>query len=88
MKFNPFGGAHRQIVRAVREVVGPNVGLCIEAHDRFTVTHAIRIGHMLEALQVMWLETPVHSSDIAATIEVAKAIAPVPVAVGERYCAT
>ena len=34
----------------------------------------------------MWLETPVHSSDIiAATIEVAKAIAPVPAAVGERY---
>ena len=57
-------------------------------HDRFTVTHAIRIGHVLEELQVMLLETPVHSSDIAATIEVAKAIAPVPVAVGERYCAT
>ena len=69
----------------MREVVGPNVDLCIEAHDQFTVTHAIRIGHMLEELQVMLLETPVHSSDIAATIEVAKAIAPVPVAVGERY---
>ena len=33
----------------------------------------------------MWLETPVYSSDIAATIGVAKAIAPVAVAVGERY---
>jgi len=96
MKFDPFGGAHRQIdrqserlsieiVRAVRDAVGPDVDLCIEAHDRFTVTHAIRIGRMLEELQVMWLETPVHSSDIAATIEVAKAIAPVPVATGERY---
>ena len=96
MKFDPFGGAHRQIdrqserlsidiVRAVRDAVGPDVDLCIEAHDRFTVTHAIRIGKMLEELQVMWLETPVHSSDIAATVEVAKAIAPVPVATGERY---
>ena len=40
MKFDPFGGAHRQserlsieIVRAVREVVAPNVDLCIEAND-------------------------------------------------------
>ena len=40
---------------------------------------------MLEEFQVMWMETPVHSSDIVATIEVAKAIAPVPVATGERY---
>ena len=89
-----------EIVCAVREVVGPNVDLCIEAHDRFTVTHAIRIGHTLEELQVMWLEAPVHSGDIettievatievatieVATIEMANAIAPVPVAVDERY---
>jgi len=96
MKFDPFGGAHRaidrqserlsiDIVRAVRDTVGLDVDLCIEAHDRFMVTHAIRIGKMLEGFQVMWMETPVHSSDIAATIEVAKAIAPVPVATGERY---
>ena len=95
MKFDPFGGAHRQIdrqserlsieiVKAVREAVGPDVDLCIEAHDRFTVTHAIRIGRALEEFSPMWLETPVHSSDVAATVEVAKAIG-VPVAVGERY---
>lgn len=95
MKFDPFGGAHRQIdrqserlsieiVKAVREAVGPNVDLCIEAHDRFTVSHAIRIGRALEEFTPMWLETPVHSSDVAATVEVAKAI-DVPVAVGERY---
>lgn len=95
LKFDPFGGAHRQIdrqserlsidiVRAVRDAVGPDVDLCIEAHDRFTVSHAIRIGRALEEFAPMWLETPVHSSDVAATIEVAKAI-DVPVAVGERY---
>ena len=33
----------------------------------------------------MWLEGPVHSGDTEATIEVANAIAPVPVAVDERY---
>lgn len=96
MKFDPFGGAHRaidrkserlsiDIIRAVRDAVGPDVDLCIEAHDRFTVTHAIRIGKAIAEYAPMWLETPVHSSDVAATIEVARAIAPVPVAVGERY---
>ena len=95
LKFDPFGGAHRQIdrqserlsiniVKAVREAVGDDVDLCIEAHDRFTVSHAIRIGRALEEFSPMWLETPVHSSDVAATVEVAKAI-DVPVAVGERY---
>jgi galactonate dehydratase len=96
MKFDPFGGAFRQIdrkserlsidiVRAVRDAVGPDVDLCIEAHERFTVTHAIRIGRALAEFTPMWLETPVNSSDIAATIEVAKAIAPVPVATGEQF---
>ncbi len=58
MKFDPFGGAHRaidrqserlsiDIVRAVRDTVGLDVDLCIEAHDRFTVTHAIRMARYL-----------------------------------------
>ena len=96
MKFDPFGGAHRSIdrqserlsidiVRAVREAVGDNVDLCIEAHDRFSVSHATRIGQALREFSPMWLETPVHSADIPGTIEVARAIAPVPVATGERY---
>ena len=94
MKFDPFGGAYRQIdrqserlsidiVRAVREAVGPNVDLLIEAHDRFSVSHAIRIGNKLAEFDPMWLETPVQSTDVAATVEVARHIA-VPVAVGER----
>ena len=56
MKFDPFGGAHRQIdrqserlsieiVRAVREVVGPNVDLCIEAHDPRSVYGDARDSH-------------------------------------------
>ena len=70
----------------MREVVGPNVDLHIEVHDRFTVTHAIRIGHMLEELQVMWLEIPLYIRVILRQLlEVARAIAPVPVAVDERY---
>lgn len=95
MKFDPFGGAYRQIdrqserlsidiVRAVREAVGPNVDLLVEAHDRFSISHAIRIGNKLAEFDPMWLETPVQSTDIEATIEVARQVA-VPIATGERF---
>ena len=96
MKFDPFGGAYRSIdrkseqlsidiVRAVRDAVGPDVDICIEAHERFTVSHAVRIGLALAEFTPMWLETPVSCADIGATVEVAKAIAPVPVATGETF---
>jgi len=95
LKFDPFGSAYRfldpaeerlslAIIRAVREAVGDEVDLCIEGHDRFSVSTAIRIGRQLEEFRPMWFETPVMSTDIPATVAVAKAI-PVPVATGERF---
>lgn len=95
LKFDPFGSAYRffdaaeeqrslAIVRAVREAVGDGVDLLIEGHDRFSVSTAIRIGKQLEEFRPMWFETPVMSTDIAATVEVARAIN-VPVATGERF---
>jgi galactonate dehydratase len=95
LKFDPFGTAYRffdraeethslAIVRAVREAVGDDVDLCIEGHDRFSVSTAIRVGKQLEEFHPMWFETPVMSTDIPATIEAARSM-PVPVATGERY---
>jgi galactonate dehydratase len=95
MKFDPFGSAYRSmeakeerlsmaIIRAAREAVGDDFDLCIEGHDRFSVSTAIRIGQQLEEFHPMWFETPVMSTDIPATIEVARAIK-VPVATGERF---
>ena len=95
LKFDPFGTAYRffdpaeekrslAIVRAVREALGADMDLGIEGHDRFGVSTAIRIGKQLEEFRPMWFETPVMSTDIPATIEVARAIT-VPVATGEHY---
>jgi galactonate dehydratase len=95
LKFDPFGSAYRfmdpadeklsmAIIRAVRTAVGDEVDVCIEGHDRFSVSTAIRIGRQLEEFRPMWFETPVMSTDIPATVEVARAI-PVPVASGERF---
>lgn len=95
LKFDPFGSAYRfleakeeklslAIVRAAREAVGDEVDLCIEGHDRFSVSTAIRMGNQLAEFRPMWFETPVMSTDIPATVEVARAIK-VPVATGERF---
>ena len=94
-KFDPFGGAYLQmtrpsekiaisIVKAVREAVGPEVDILIEGHDRFNVPYAIRMGRLLEEFEPMLFETPVLSSDINATLEVARAVN-VPIALGERF---
>jgi galactonate dehydratase len=95
LKFDPFGTAYRfldaaeerkslAIVAAVRKAVGDDCDILIEAHDRFSVPTAIRIGHLIAEYRPMWLETPVMSTDIQATLEVARAIK-VPVATGERF---
>jgi galactonate dehydratase len=95
LKFDPFGGAYQQIapqseqlavdiVRSAREAVGSNVDLLIEAHDRFTVTNAIRLGRKLEEFHPFWIETPVRTYDIQANIEVARAIQ-IPVVLGEGF---
>ncbi len=95
LKFDPFGATYRffdpgeekkslAIVAAVRKGVGDGMELLIEAHDRFSVSTAIRVGQKLEEYRPMWLETPVMSTDIPATLEVARAIR-VPVATGERF---
>lgn len=95
LKFDPFGNAYRfmeraeqrrslEIVRAVRETVGDEIDIMIEAHDRFSVSTAITIGRELEAYQPMWFETPVMSTDIASTLAVARKVN-IPVASGERF---
>jgi galactonate dehydratase len=95
LKFDPFGDAYRffdraslrhalAIVAAVRDAVGDAVDLLIEAHDRFSVSTAIEVGRALAEFQPFWFETPVMSTEVEATAEVARAV-PVRVVAGERF---
>lgn len=95
LKFDPFGSgagilpaAEEQlsldIAAAVREAVGPDVDLAIEAHSRFTVSSAIRIGKKLEAFRPAWFEEPVPHGNISAIIEVAKHL-DIPIGTGESF---
>ena len=95
LKFDPFGAAYRitsraeedlsiAIVAAVREAVGPDVDLMIEAHNRFSVATALRIAERLAEHRPAWLEEPVPHQQIGAMVEVARR-SPVPVATGESF---
>jgi galactonate dehydratase len=95
LKFDPFGPGLNvlaleeeelsiDIVAAVREAVGPRVQLAIDAHSRFNLSNAIRIGQRLEPFGLAWYEEPVPHGNIQAIVEVARRI-PVPVATGESY---
>lgn len=94
LKFDPFGSAYRfleradeelsiRIIRAVREAVGDAVDILIEGHDRFSVSTAIHLARRMEEFQPMWFETPVMSTDIEATLQVARSVS-IPIATGER----
>ena len=95
LKFDPFGGAYRliekdserltmRIVRAVRQAIGDEADILIEAHDRFSVSTAIRLGRQLEEYRPFWMETPVRSYDLQGHIEVQRALN-FPVVLGENF---
>jgi galactonate dehydratase len=93
MKFDPFGSAWRtlsrydfdlsvDIIRAVRDAVGPAVDLLIEVHCRFNVATAIEFSEAIHQFRPAWYEEPVPHTNIGAMVEVARR-SPVPVATGE-----
>jgi galactonate dehydratase len=93
LKFDPFGSSWRtlsrydfdlsvDIIRAVRDAVGPSVDLLIEGHCRFNVATAIEFSEAIHQFRPGWFEEPVPHTNIQAMIEVARR-SPVPIATGE-----
>lgn len=93
IKFDPFGSNWRMlprfefdlsldIIRAVRDAVGPSVDLLIEGHCRFNVATAVEFALAMAPLRPAWFEEPVAHTNIPAMIEVARR-SPVPIATGE-----
>ena len=94
MKFDPFGAGGLEmsreerlrtisLVEAVRDAVGPDVELFIEAHGRMSPATSIAMARALEPYDPGWYEEPVPPEDIASLLEVKRRIN-IPVATGER----
>lgn len=69
-------------VRAVREAIGPDVALMVDANQQMTVSQAIRIGRMMEELDLTWFEEPVIYTDHEGEATIAAAL-DTPIASGE-----
>lgn len=66
----------------VRDAIGPEIGLMVDANHAYTASSAIRIGRSLEKHNVLWFEEPVVPEDREGYRRVRDAI-DVPVAGGE-----
>ncbi|UBU14982.1 mandelate racemase/muconate lactonizing enzyme family protein [Nonomuraea gerenzanensis] len=74
-------------VAAVREVIGPDRLLMIDANQRWDLHRARRALAALREFDLHWIEEPLPADDVAAHVELRRAI-DVPVAVGENVYTT
>jgi galactonate dehydratase len=94
LKFDPFGVAWKDLtseeheaavnrVAAVRQAVGPKVGLMIEFHGRLSAGSAVRIIRDLEPFDPLWCEEPVAPEAVELLADVKRQVR-TPIAAGER----
>jgi D-galactarolactone cycloisomerase len=68
--------------RAVREAVGPEVALMVDANHAYDTASAVELGRRIADLDVGWFEEPVPPEDLRGYEEVRRG-QPIPVAGGE-----
>jgi L-fuconate dehydratase len=67
-----------------RDVVGPNIGIAVDANQRWDVADAIEWMRALTPYDVAWIEEPTSPDDVLGHAAIARGVAPVPVATGEH----
>lgn len=75
--------ADRERVKLVREAIGPDTKLLIDANNAWKAYEAIRFIHAVEEFNPFWFEEPVVPDDFAGAAEV-RVETDVPVVVGEN----
>ncbi len=73
-------------VAMVREAIGPNSTLMIDANQRWEVQEAIERVRALAEFDLLWIEEPTSPDDVLGHATIARAVEPVGVATGE-HCA-
>ena len=74
--------ADSQSVKALRDALGDEATLLLDAHWVYDLDDAVRLGKQLEELEVGFFEAPINPEDIESHAQLASAIA-IPVAIGE-----
>lgn len=57
-------------VKLIREAVGPDIELMVDANQSFTPKQAIQLGRRLEEFDIFWFEEPVAAYDLEGHAEV------------------
>jgi L-fuconate dehydratase len=76
----------RRRVAMVRETIGPDRTLMIDANQRWDVGEAIDRVRALAQFRPLWIEEPTSPDDVLGHAAIAKAVKPIGVATGE-HCA-
>jgi galactonate dehydratase len=71
-----------RMVESVRQTVGPEVDLAIDAHGAFDLPAAVRLSRALEDLKLLWIEDPVPMNNLDAMARVALVVE-TPICTGE-----
>lgn len=72
----------RRRLRAVRDAVGDDFRIMVDANQSFDLAEAIRRAHMMADIGIHWFEEPMRADDVSAHKVLARQSA-VPIAVGE-----
>jgi L-fuconate dehydratase len=71
-------------LRIAREVCGPNIRIAVDANQRWDVGTAVEWVKALAPYHPWWVEEPTSPDDVVGHAEIARQIAPIPVATGEH----
>lgn len=61
-------------VAAVRDTIGPDVKLMVDANGAWDVPVAVKMGRAMERFDIYWYEEPISPDDVAGSAEVASRV--------------
>jgi L-alanine-DL-glutamate epimerase-like enolase superfamily enzyme len=76
-------GDDLEAVRVVRQTIGPDITLMVDANQGWDVNYTIRIGRKLEAFELYWIEEPIAHDDLVGHAQIAAGL-DTPLASGEN----
>jgi L-fuconate dehydratase len=71
-------------LRIARDAVGPDIRIAVDANQRWDVDEAVAWMSQLAEFDLAWIEEPTSPDDILGHAEIARRLAPMPVATGEH----
>ena len=74
-------------VEVVREAVGDDVGIMVDANQSLTAAEAVRRGRAFERMGCVWWEEPIAADDIDGYAELTRSL-DIPIATGENLYTT